>query len=244
LPRQLKIELVPVALDEHGLDPDDLQRQAKRTAARVVVCVPSLQNPTGVSMTAQRRADIARVLSEQNLLAIEDDVYGPLSDEPCLAAAAPDHTVIVTSVSKTIEAGLRIGAIAGPPHLLSQIVPEVHLTSWPVSTVSIEVLAAWSADGTAARRVHWQREEIRARWNVAASIIGRSNCAPAPHRFIPLTRNPDRIVERMRSLGVLTLSSSALGITTKPTKGIRISLTSTGVAGGVKRCTSPNCPSC
>jgi DNA-binding transcriptional MocR family regulator len=222
--RQLKIELVPVALDEHGLDPADLRRQAKRTAAKVVVCVPSLQNPTGVSMNQQRREEIARVLIEQDLIAIEDDVYGALSDEPCLATEAPDHTVILTSVSKTIEAGLRIGAIAGPPHLLGHLAPEVHMTSWPVSTTSIEVLSAWCADGTAERRITWQREEIRARWNLATRILGKSSGAPAPHRFVAVTRNPDRIVERATELGVRTLSSSVLAVRSNPTKGLRVSI--------------------
>jgi DNA-binding transcriptional MocR family regulator len=225
--RQLKIELVPVALDEHGLDPADLRRQAKRTAAKVVVCVPSLQNPTGASMNSQRRKEIASVLIEQGLVAIEDDVYGSLSDEPCLAASAPDHTVVLTSVSKTIEAGLRIGAIAGPAHLLEHVTPEVHMTSWPISTTSIEVLSAWCADGTAERRIAWQRAEIRARWNLATRILGKSACAPAPHRFVPVSRNPDRIVERAKELGVLTLSSTALGVSSNPTKGLRLSLAGT-----------------
>jgi DNA-binding transcriptional MocR family regulator len=225
--RQLKIELVPVALDEYGLDPADLRRQAKRTAAKVVVCVPSLQNPTGVSMNSQRRNEIASVLIEQGLVAIEDDVYGSLSDEPCLAACASNHTVILTSVSKTIEAGLRIGAIAGPPNLLAHITPEVHMTSWPISTTSIEVLSAWCADGTAERRIAWQRQEIRARWNLANRILGKSSCAPAPHRFVPVSRNPDRIVDRAKELGVLTLSSTTLGVSSNPTKGLRLSLAGT-----------------
>jgi DNA-binding transcriptional MocR family regulator len=225
--RQLKIELVPVALDEHGLDPADLRRQAKRTAAKVVVCVPSLQNPTGVSMNSQRRKEIASVLTEQDLVAIEDDVYGSLSDEACLAASAPNHTVLLTSVSKTIEAGLRIGAIAGPPNLLAHITPEVHMTSWPISTTSIEVLSTWCADGTAERRIAWQRQEIRARWNLANRILGKSTYAAAPHRFVPVTRNPDRIVERAKELGVLTLSSSALGVSSNPRKGLRLSLAGT-----------------
>jgi DNA-binding transcriptional MocR family regulator len=225
--RQLKIELVPVALDEHGLDPADLRRQAKRTAAKVVVCVPSLQNPTGASMNSQRRKEIASVLIEQSLVAIEDDVYGSLSDEPCLAASAPNHTVILTSVSKTIEAGLRIGAIAGPAHLLEHVTPEVHMTSWPISTTSIEILSAWCADGTAERRIAWQRQEIRARWNLANRILGKSSCAPAPHRFVPVSRNPDRIMERAKELGVLTLSSTALGVSSNPTKGLRLSLAGT-----------------
>jgi DNA-binding transcriptional MocR family regulator len=132
--------------------------------------------------------------------------------------------VILTSVSKTIEAGLRIGAIAGPPHLLGHLAPEVHMTSWPVSTTSIEVLSAWCADGTAERRITWQREEIRARWNLATRILGKSSGAPAPHRFVAVTRNPDRIVERATELGVRTLSSSVLAVRSNPTKGLRVSI--------------------
>ena len=223
--RQLRIELVPVRLDHFGLLPADLDRQAARTSATVVVCVPALQNPTGSNMNAQRRQDIADVARRRGLTIIEDDVYGSLQSEPTLASYAPNQTVVVTSVSKTIEPSLRIGCLAGPTNLLEPVAAEVQLTSWSVSAASIEILSRWVDDGTAQRRTEWQRLEVRERWRIADLILGRSTLAPAPHRFIALTRSPDRIAQACTEAGVLVVSSSVLGVGPKPVKGIRISLT-------------------
>jgi DNA-binding transcriptional MocR family regulator len=222
--RQLRIELIPVRLDEEGLLPDDLARQARRTSATVLVCVPALQNPTGSCMSEQRRLDLATVVRRNGITVIEDDVYGSLHDSPSLASAAPDRTVVLTSVSKTIEPSLRIGALAGPSELIGSITAEVQLTSWSVSTASIEVLSRWTLDGTAERRTTWQRNEIRERWRIVDQVLGRSDHAPAPHRYIKLDRSPDRIAAACREAGVLVVPSSVLGVGPKPPKGIRISL--------------------
>jgi DNA-binding transcriptional MocR family regulator len=222
--RQLRIELIPVRLDGEGLLPDDLARQALRSSASVLVCVPTLQNPTGSCMSEQRRLDLAHVIRRNGITVIEDDVYGPLQDSPCLASAVAERTVVLTSVSKTIEPSLRIGALAGPSELMTPIASEVQLTSWSVSTASIEVLSRWTLDGTAKRRTTWQRKEIRERWRIADQLLGRSDHAPAPHRYVAVDRSPDRIAAACQEAGVLVVPSSVLGIGPKPPKGIRISL--------------------
>ena len=222
--RQLRIELIPVRLDREGLLPDDLARQALRTSATVLVCVPTLQNPTGSCMSRQRRRDLADVVRRNGITVIEDDVYGSLHDAPCLASAVPERTVVLTSVSKTIEPSLRLGALAGPSDLMNPIATEVQLTSWSVSTASIEVLSRWTLDGTAKRRTTWQRNEIRERWRIADMLLGRSDHTPAPHRYIAVARSPDRIAAACQAAGVLVVPSSVLGVGPKPPKGIRISL--------------------
>ena len=223
--RQLHIELIPVRLDREGLLPDDLDRQAARTKATVLVCVPALQNPTGATMSLQRCRDITQVAARRGLTIIEDDVYGSLQDEPCLASIATQNTILVTSTSKAIEPGLRIGALVGPPHLLASVAAEVQLTSWGVSTTSIEVLCRWATDGTAGRRVAWQRNEVNERWRLASQLLGPSPHQPAPHRFIPVERSADRIAAACEQAGALVVPSTVLGIGPNPPKGIRLSLT-------------------
>jgi DNA-binding transcriptional MocR family regulator len=222
--RQLRIELIPVRLDHEGLLPDDLARQALRSKASVLVCVPTLQNPTGSCMSEERRRELAGVIRKHGLSVIEDDVYGSLHDSPCLASEAAERTIVLTSVSKTIEPSLRIGALAGPTQFMSPIAAEVQLTSWSVSTASIEVLSRWTLDGTAKRRVAWQRNEIQERWRIADQMLGTSSHAPSPHRYIVLDRSPDRIAAACRDAGVLVVPSSVLGVGPKPPKGVRISL--------------------
>jgi DNA-binding transcriptional MocR family regulator len=223
--RQLRIELVPVRMDDLGMLPDDLERQAKRSAASVMVCVPTLQNPTGASMDAARLRDIAAVARRRNLIVIEDDVYRALTNEASLTSVAPERTVLVTSVSKTIEPSLRLGAIAGPADVIGPLIKETHLSTWLASPTSIELLARWVADGTAQHRIAWQRNEVAARNRLADTTLGPSDLLPAPHRFVPLVRSPDQAVSDLADAGVVAVSSTALGLGPRPRKGVRLSLT-------------------
>ncbi len=223
--RQLRIELVPVRIDEHGVDPDDLERQAKRSSATALVCVPALQNPTGASMDEARLQAIAAVARRRNLIVIEDDVYRALTNCRSVSSVLPERSVLITSVSKTIEPSLRLGAIAGPLDLIGPLSRETHLSTWMVSTTSIELVARWCADGTAARRIAWQRAEVAARWRIAESVFGASSLLPAPHLFVPLNRSPDRAIDDLAAAGIVAVSSTALGIGPHPRKGVRLSLT-------------------
>ncbi len=223
--RQLRIELVPVRIDSYGILPDDLARQAKRTHASTLVCVPLLQNPTGTLMTPSRLDEVAAVVRREGLTVIEDDAYGALTESPRLKSYVPESTVLVTTASKVIEASLRIGAMAVPVDLIELFRRETPLTTWGLSTMSTEVFARWTAEGTSGRRIEWQRKEVAARWRIADQVLGESDLHPAPHRFIRTVRSADRAVDRLAANGVLAVSSSTLGVGPHPPKGLRISLT-------------------
>ncbi len=120
-------EVVPVEMDEEGMLPDALDRATRQSGARVVCLTPSAQNPTVARMGFDRRAEIVRVARYHDLQVIEDDCFagppqrmhlgGPMMKPmpvPALRALAPERGWHVASLSKTISAGLRIGAIVCP----------------------------------------------------------------------------------------------------------------------------------
>jgi DNA-binding transcriptional MocR family regulator len=226
--RHLGLQLVPVRTDDEGLSPHDLRRAAQRSGARTLVCVPSLQNPTAVTMSPARREQIAAVIEREGLVAIEDDVYGPLQDEPALSSFAPNHVIVISSFSKSVAPGLRIGAIAGTHPAVRRAADDVSLTSWTVSPVMIQVSAAWVADGTAQRRIAQQRLEIGERYRIARTTLGSalsSGALDSPDLWLPTQTNPEAAVSRLRNAGVLTVASTSLAMTAKSPKGIRVSVT-------------------
>ncbi len=120
-------EVVPVEMDEQGMLPDALDRATRQSGARVVCVMPSAQNPTVARMGFDRRAEIVRVARYHDLQMIEDDCFagppqrmrvaGPMMKPlpvPALRALAPERGWHVASLSKTISAGLRLGAIVCP----------------------------------------------------------------------------------------------------------------------------------
>jgi len=108
--------LLPVDGDEHGMCPQSLRRQARRSGARLVYLNPTCQNPTALTIPAARRAELARVLESARLLAIEDDPYWHLCEEapPPLATMAPRHVFHVATLSKVISPGLRTAFVRCP----------------------------------------------------------------------------------------------------------------------------------
>lgn len=108
--------LVGVRMDAQGLLPDALDLACQRTGAKVLVCCPTLHNPTTATMDAQRRQAIAAVARKHDLRIVEDDVYGllPTPQLPALAQLAPERTVYVSSLSKLVGPGLRLGFVAAP----------------------------------------------------------------------------------------------------------------------------------
>ncbi len=113
--RLARAEVVPVALDDEGMVPEALDAACRRHGGQVVCVTPDAQNPTAVRMGSARRAAIAAVARRHDLQIIEDDCYtAPVSGLDALRVIAPERTWHVTSLSKTISAGMRFGIVVAP----------------------------------------------------------------------------------------------------------------------------------
>ncbi|WP_347177326.1 PLP-dependent aminotransferase family protein [Glycomyces sp. L485] len=117
--------LVPEGL-EHALV--ELQREGRR--AKFLYTVPSYQNPTGVTLTEDRREAILAIAERHGLLIIEDDPYSMISfDEapPASLRARADRGVIyLGTVSKIFAAGLRLGWVLAPPAVRDKLLLAVE----------------------------------------------------------------------------------------------------------------------
>ncbi|TWI52469.1 GntR family transcriptional regulator [Pseudomonas duriflava] len=223
--RQLRLPLHGIPLDAQGPVPDALDRLVRATGARVVVLIPTLQNPTGLSMTAERRHLLAEIVHRHALWIIEDDVYGALSNEPPLAQVLPKRTLMITSLSKTVAPGLRIGFLAGPHSLLERIDPEGQATHWAISPLCLEIAQRWIQDGTASRRLAWQQEEVGQRWRLARRLLGThwvTSAQPSPHLW--MTGTGQGLAERCRAAGVEGVGASTFAVTSTTIDAVRFSL--------------------
>jgi DNA-binding transcriptional MocR family regulator len=222
--RQLRLPLHGLAMDEHGILPDDFDRMVRATSARVAVLTPCMQNPTGVSMDARRREAIAAVARRHELLIIEDDVYGALGDEPPLASVLPERALLISSLSKTVAPGLRLGFIAGPEQWLSRIDPEAQATSWTLSPLCLHLGCEWLEDGTAARRLSWQRVQVGRRWRLAQKLLGATPSSASPHRWLQASADED-LLTCCREAGVEAAVAEAFAVGPGAPHGLRLSLT-------------------
>ncbi|MCQ4257054.1 PLP-dependent aminotransferase family protein [Stutzerimonas stutzeri] len=222
--RQLRLPLHGVAMDEYGILPDDFDRLVRATSARVAVLTPCMQNPTGVSMDVRRRDAIAAVARRHDLLIIEDDIYGALGDEPPLASVLPERTLLISSLSKTVAPGLRLGFIAGPENWLSRIDPERQATSWALSTLCLRIASDWLEDGTAARRLAWQREQMTRRWRLAQKLLGPTGLVASPHLWLSLPGDRD-LAGLCRDAGIEAALAEVFAVGHDAPHALRLSLT-------------------
>jgi DNA-binding transcriptional MocR family regulator len=226
------VRLEGVALDEEGMVPEALDKAVARTGARLVVVVPTVQNPTAVVMGAERRAAIARVAEARDLTIIEDDVYGYLLPErpPPIATLAPERTVYLTSASKCLAPGLRVGWLAAPDAYRERIVDVIYAQSVAQPALNHEIITRWLADGTADRLIVMLRDEIAARQALAETILGTLGPRGNPASFhlileLPEPWRRDEFVAAALAHGIRIVSIASFAVDrSKAKEAVRISL--------------------
>jgi DNA-binding transcriptional MocR family regulator len=191
--------------------------------------MPRLQNPTSAIMSDRRARQIAAIAEKYRLTVIEDDTYGFLSPErSCLATVIPDRSVYLTSLSKSLFPGLRIGCVLAAPALVERLSAAVWATTVMASPIGADLLCGWLEDGTAARIVEWKRHEVAARQGMAKRLLEGQKmmthpCSPHAWLQLPLRWSADAFVAEMRSRGVLVNASGAFSVGDQPpARAIRV----------------------
>lgn len=104
-------------MDSEGLTPSAFEHAARTTKSRTLYVVPTLQNPTTSTMSMKRREDIVSIARKYAVTIVEDDIFRLLDarvQPPTFYTLAPDITYHITSLSKTLAPGLRIGFVVTP----------------------------------------------------------------------------------------------------------------------------------
>jgi DNA-binding transcriptional MocR family regulator len=165
--------LEPVAMDEDGIVPEALAAAARQRGARLLVLSPTLHNPTAIMTPLARRETIVAVAREHDLLMIEDDVYGPLVPDrpPAIVALAPERTVYLTSLSKFLAPGLRLGFACGPADLIRAVTAAQCDLSLGHAPLGGELFTRALAAGAVAEALRQQRLEMAERQELAAMLL-------------------------------------------------------------------------
>jgi 2-aminoadipate transaminase len=116
-------DFASVETDEHGLVPSSIDAVAE--GARLLYSLPNFQNPTGRSLSIERRVELVETCARLGLPLIEDDPYGALSYKgepmPKMVAMNPDGVIYMGSFSKVLTPGIRLGYVAAPLPLVRRL---------------------------------------------------------------------------------------------------------------------------
>ena len=129
--RHKEAHIEHVFTDEDGISPEALAEAADRLIeqgrkVKLLYLVPNFANPSGVTLTAERRAQVLQVCRERGILIIEDNPYGLLyfDQKPPEALRAMDSegVVYLGSFSKILSPGLRVGYVLAPPAIREKLI--------------------------------------------------------------------------------------------------------------------------
>ncbi|HET6856773.1 MAG TPA: PLP-dependent aminotransferase family protein [Streptomyces sp.] len=169
---------VPVPVDADGVRTDLLAAAFKATGARVFVCQPLFQNPTGAVLCAERRPKVLRIAREAGAFVVEDDFVRRLVHEDAGPLPRPlatdDHdgvVVHVCSLTKATSPSFRVSALAARGPVLDRLraiqVVESFFVPRPLQEAAVELVGspAWPRHLTAVSR------ELRARRDTLAAAL-------------------------------------------------------------------------
>ncbi len=129
--RHKEAHIEHVFTDEDGISPEALAEAADRLSAegkkiKLLYLVPNFANPSGVTLSAERRQQVIQVCKERGILIIEDNPYGLLyfENQPpkALRAFDAEGVVYLGSFSKILSPGLRVGYVLAPPAIREKLV--------------------------------------------------------------------------------------------------------------------------
>ena len=125
--RLYQAQLVPVDSDDDGIRVDDLEEVFKKEHPKMLYIIPTFQNPTGRTLSLERRKKIAALASQYGVVVAEDDPYRDLrytgQELPSIKSFDTEGWVaFMGSFSKVISPGLRVGFLAANPALLRKCV--------------------------------------------------------------------------------------------------------------------------
>jgi DNA-binding transcriptional MocR family regulator len=215
----LQLRLRKIALDSDGIRPDALAEACRVSRPAALYCMPSFQNPTAALMPEARRVEVAAVAAEHDLTIIEDDVYGYLAPavRPLSSLLPEARSFYITSTSKSIAPGIRIGYLLAPSHAIERLSFSVLRTIVHAPPAMAELATSLITDGVAGRIVEWKRKETAARQEIAARLLRGLDVQThpqSPHLWVRLPEpwQSDAFVARARQRGILLTGAESFAV--------------------------------
>ena len=186
--RLSKLRLVPISFDQEGMSPYDLLSKHLQQGIQGVYLNPSCGNPTTLMISEKRKQELARVIVDNNILLIEDDINAFFtasvvkSYEGPIQRYAPNHTVYISGTSKPICSGLRIAYMCYPPRLKSTIENGLFNLNVKTTALDAEIITTMINDGIALKILKAKIQRTIKRNEIFNLIFGKD-----PNNYCPVS---------------------------------------------------------
>lgn len=152
-------KLVPIQTDENGAIPEALEAAIIEHSPKLIYLIPTFQNPTGVTLSRERRPEIARLVAKHRVVIMEDDPYRDLrymgeALPPIKTFDEEGWVVYLASFSKLISPGMRVGATVAHPAILRKMTIGKQSTDVHADHLAQAIVAEYLSRG-------WLPEHVR-----------------------------------------------------------------------------------
>lgn len=237
LAETLHLELVAIPVTAGGPDLDHMHRLCGQRPVRAVYSMPTLHNPLGWVMSLAQRERLVAIARQHNLMIIEDGAYAFLAEDapPPLATLAPERTVYIGGLSKSVATGLRVGFIAAPMAWVSGLERTIMATTWNVPGVMSAIAVGWLEDGTVAQLEAQKRADAQARQALAAQVLRGVKTISHPSSYflwLPLAEDAraDQVAMTLQRAGISVSTAEPFAVSAQVPHALRLALGSVPMA--------------
>ena len=234
--RLAHIRLLPVAGDRGGMLPDALAEVCRKHPAAGVFLMPNCANPTGITLSVERKKQLAQVIRENRLILIEDDTSTTVPDPDYVPmfALLPEQTLYICGTLRYLCGGLRVTAAAFPEAFRNELLNGLFHLNIRTSALDAEIMTELLLSGRA-ESVLAEKHALAVRANKIFDHIfpDAPDCGKGSFfRIVPLPENISRARETeslFASYGVKVLHSSRFSVLSRPGRNfLRLSVSSAG----------------
>jgi DNA-binding transcriptional MocR family regulator len=182
-------EVVGVPVDGDGIDTDALAAELEREVPAFIYVIPNFQNPSGATMTPERRRRVLELAAQHDVVVVEDDPYGLLrwagESYPTLCELdGCTRVVTLSSFTKTVAPGLRIGYVVAPQAIADAIGKHAENTYISPCMVSQAGLAAYCDAGYFEPGVERAKQALKERCDAMVETV-REHFPEGAHMVVP-----------------------------------------------------------
>ncbi|WP_419788268.1 PLP-dependent aminotransferase family protein [Pseudodesulfovibrio sp.] len=166
-------EFVTVSLEADGPNLEELEA-AFKAGAKCFYAVPNFQNPSGLSYSAEKREEVAKLVGKYGVLFVEDDPYGELRFKgemlPSVYSFCGGNSLLCGSFSKIAAPGFRIGWVVAPKNIYDKLVIAKQAADLHTSTVAQAILRRYLETNDIEKHVSLIRERYGNQRNVMLNM--------------------------------------------------------------------------
>lgn len=169
--RSYQARFVAVPTDNEGIDVEALESAIEKYRPKLIYLTPTFKNPTGVTLSLERRRAVAEMLGKYEVPLIEDDPYGELryagqSLPPIKSFDQSSRVIYLSTFSKTIVPGLRLGWVVAERDLIRKLVLAKQGTDLHTGTLVQRAVHRYLENSDLSGHIQVIREEYGRRRNV------------------------------------------------------------------------------